>query len=62
MKLFTKLAALVFAIGCIAHAVRLFLKWGITVNGLTVPLWVSYPGMIVAGILAFMLWRESQIK
>lgn len=59
-KPFSKIAALIFAIVCAAHLARLCLGWDITVGHASLPLWVSAPGMLVTGLLAAMVWRESR--
>ncbi len=40
------------------HVVRLMTGLEIVVGGWVVPLWVSAPGAIVTGGLAYMLWKE----
>ena len=58
MKPFTKIAIAIFSLICLVHIVRLVVGLDITVGGWVVPLWVSVPGAIVTGGLAFMLWKE----
>jgi len=60
MKPFTTIAVLIFSLVAIAHLLRLYFHWEVTVNGLIVPLWVSMAGFIIAGALAVMLWREMR--
>jgi len=62
MRPFTTIAALIFAVVCVAHAVRLCLGWEIIMNGIHIPVWPSGLAMIVTGGLSFMLWRESRSK
>lgn len=59
MKPFTTIAAVIFAIVCVAHVLRLCLGWSVLVNGVALPLWGSGVGAVVSGALAFLLWRES---
>ena len=40
------------------HVVRLMTGLELVVGGWAVPLWVSVPGAIVTGGLAFMIWKE----
>ena len=58
MKPFTTIAIAIFTLICLVHIVRLVVGLDITVGGWAVPLWVSVPGAIVTGGLAFMLWKE----
>ena len=62
MRPFTKIAALFFALVCVAHAVRLLTGWVIHLNGMDIPFWLSVIAMIAAGGLSVMLWRESRAK
>jgi hypothetical protein len=45
-------AGAIFAVGTVAHAVRLATGFEIAVAGFVVPVWVSVPGVLVAGLLA----------
>jgi len=58
VKPFTKIAIAIFSLICLVHIVRLVVGLDITVGGWAVPLWISVPGAIVTGGLAFMLWKE----
>jgi hypothetical protein len=60
MKPFTALAAGVFALIAFMHVLRLLFAWEVTLNGNTIPMWVSVAGMVLAGLLALMLWRENR--
>jgi len=57
---FTTLGALIFALVALLHLLRLLLGWKVTVDGIDVPMWVSVLGMLIAGVLAMMLWREAR--
>lgn len=41
-----------FAVGAVAHAVRLIAGFEIIVAGVMVPVWMSLPGALIAGMLA----------
>lgn len=60
MKPFTTIAIAVFALMALAHAYRLATGCEVVVNGMTVPMWASVVGLVVAAGLAVMLWRESR--
>jgi hypothetical protein len=60
MKPFTTIAAVVFALVAVVHLHRLFAGWEVLVSGVAVPMWASGIGVVVAGGLAVMLWRESR--
>ena len=59
MKPFSTVAAVVLALVALAHLLRLVYGWEVTLAGWIVPLWVSVVGLIVAGGLAAMVWREA---
>ncbi len=60
MKPFTTIGAVVFALVAIAHLLRLIFNWVVTIDGITVPYWVSILGLLIPAILAVMLFREAQ--
>jgi len=60
MKPFTKIASLLFALIAIAHLYRLVRPFEFAIAGCNIPQWASLGGALVAGILAFMLHRESR--
>jgi hypothetical protein len=60
MKPFTAIAVAVFAIVAVCHLLRLFAGWEVVVGGLGIPMWVSWIGLIFAGVLAVMVWRENR--
>jgi hypothetical protein len=60
MKPFTAIGAAVLALVALVHLHRLFTGWAIIVAGFSVPVWWSAPGVIIAGGLAFLLWREAR--
>lgn len=59
-KPFTMLAAAIFALIALAHAYRLATGCEVVVNGTTVPMWLSWVGLVVAAGLAVMVWREAR--
>jgi hypothetical protein len=58
MKPFTIIAIVIFALVSLVHFLRLFLGWEVIVNAVVIPMWISVFGFVVAGVLAFMIWRE----
>ena len=45
-------SGIIFATGAIAHGVRLTTGFEIIVGGFVVPVWVSFPGVLIATLLA----------
>jgi hypothetical protein len=60
MKPFTTIAIAVFTLVAVAHLLRLVFGWEVVVTGYVVPVWWSALGLIVAGGLALMVWREAR--
>ena len=59
-KPFTLIAALIFAIVALLHVYRLFTQFQVVLGSHAIPMWVSYVGVLVPGLLAIMLYRESR--
>ena len=60
MKPFTTIAVAVFALVAIVHLIRLFVGWEVIVSGFVIPVWWSALGLVIAGGLALMVWREAR--
>jgi hypothetical protein len=59
VKPFTTIAVAVFTLMAIVHLVRLFVGWEVVVTGFVIPVWWSGVGLVIAGGLALMVWREA---
>ncbi len=59
MKPFTTIAIVIFSLVAVLHVLRLIFGWQAVIDGLVIPMWASVVGLIIAGWLAIMLWRES---
>ncbi len=57
---FSILATAVFTLVAFAHLHRLVFQWEVVANGTQIPLWTSVLGVLVAGVLAVGVWRESR--
>ncbi|NQV57487.1 MAG: hypothetical protein HQ503_16620 [Rhodospirillales bacterium] len=53
-------AGLIFTAGTIVHLVRLTVGLEISIGGISVPLWISYPGVVVAALLAVWMVVAAQ--
>jgi len=60
VKPFTTFAIVVFSLVAVLHVLRLMFRWEVVINGLVMPMWVSVVGIIVAGGLALLVWREAK--
>jgi len=59
-KPFTSIAVIVFLLIALLQLLRFVLGWEVTLNGATVPVWLSGVAFVVAGALAAMVWRENR--
>ena len=57
---FTTVAAIVFTVVALVHLYRLFTGFQVILGSHTIPMWVSYFGVLVPGLLAYMLIKESR--
>ncbi len=60
MKTGSLLAIILLTLVAITHLLRLIDGTEVVVDGTTVPLWVSAVGVIVPGLIAWLLWKESK--
>ena len=60
MKPFSTAAAVLLGLVALAHLYRVIQPFEVTVAGDAIPQWVSVVGVIVAGGISLMLWRESR--
>ena len=52
-KTFALLAGVILALVAVFHLLRIFMGWPAVISSWTVPMWVSWLGLIVAGGLAY---------
>ena len=57
---FTWIASVIFALMALIHLYRLFTHFQIILGSHTIPMWCSYVGVVVAGVLSWMLCREAR--
>lgn len=56
---FCKVAAAIFCIVALAHAARLALDVPIQIGATLIPMWVSWPGLLLAGGLGVWGFRSG---
>lgn len=59
-KPFTWIAAAIFAVVALIHAVRVFTNFQVILGSHHIPMWVSYVGIVVPAFLSWMLCREAR--
>src|SRR5258705_13167469 len=58
-KTFSIVTGVIFAAVALFHLVRIYMDWPVIIGGWSVPMWVSWIGLVVAGGVAFS-GRNSQ--
>jgi Mn2+/Fe2+ NRAMP family transporter len=56
-KMFCKLAGIIFTLVALFHLVRIYMDWPVMIADWSVPKWLSWVGLIVAGGLALFGFR-----
>ncbi len=49
---FCIVAGLIFAVVALLHLLRIYMDWPVVIGDWSVPMWVSWIALVVAGILA----------
>lgn len=52
-KTFDLLAGIIFALVALLHLLRIYMGWPAVIDDWTVPMWLSWLGLVVAGGLAY---------
>jgi hypothetical protein len=59
-KTFSIMAGVIFAVVALAHLVRIYMDWPIVIADWSVPMWVSWIALVVAGGLAYLGLRPAR--
>ena len=59
-RTFCMIASVVFGIVAIFHAARIWMDWPAVIGGWSVPMWVSWIGLVVAGALSYFGFRSAR--
>ena len=60
MKTGSLLAVIVFVLVAIAHLMRIATDTEIVIGGSNIPQWISLVGVVVPGLITWLLWKESK--
>jgi hypothetical protein len=52
-KTFILIAGVIFAIVALAHLLRILMGWPIEIDNWTVPMWLSWIALVIAGGLSY---------
>lgn len=56
-KTFFVATSVVFSLVTIVHALRIIRSWEAVIGGFTVPIWVSWLAVVIAGTLAYQSFK-----
>jgi hypothetical protein len=59
-KIFSLIAAAVFSLVALGHAIRFLRGWHVVIGDLSVPVWISWIGLAIARYLAYEGFRLSR--
>jgi len=59
-KTYMMVTATLFLVMAIIHLLRIILGWQVEIGGLSIPFWVSWLGVLVAGALAYFGFTEKR--
>jgi len=59
-KTYMTVTATLFLIVAIMHLLRIIFGWPVEIGGLSIPLWVSWLGVLVAGGLAYFGFTQNR--
>jgi len=59
-KTFSLVAGVIFAVVALAHLARIVMDWSVIIADWSIPMWVSWIALVVAGGLALLGLRLSQ--
>ena len=59
-KTYMRVTATLFLIVAIMHLLRIIFGWPVEIGGLSIPLWVSWLGVLVAGGLAYFGFTQNR--
>lgn len=52
--------ATLFLVVAIMHLLRIIFGWQVEIGGLSIPFWVSWLGVLVAGVLAYFGFTQKR--
>jgi len=61
-RTYSLIAGIIFSLVALLHAFRLFYGWHVTIEGLVVPIWISWIGLVIAGYLAYQGFRLARMQ
>jgi hypothetical protein len=59
-RLFSLVAGIIFSLVALLHALRLLRGWHVVIGDLSVPVGLSWLGLVIAGYLAYQGFRSSR--
>ncbi|MEJ7745987.1 MAG: hypothetical protein WKF61_04380 [Luteimonas sp.] len=60
MKPFTTITTIFLGLLALMQLTRFVMRWDVSVNSMSIPVWISAVAFLIAGGLALMLWKENR--
>ena len=61
-RTFSLITAVLFSLIALLHVARLLRGWQVTIEGVVVPIWISWIGVAIAAYLAYQGFRLARTK
>jgi uncharacterized protein involved in cysteine biosynthesis len=61
-KIYMTVTATLFLVVAIMHLLRIIFGWQVEIGGLSIPFWVSWLGVLVAGALAYLGFTDHAMN
>jgi hypothetical protein len=59
-KTYNIVTGTIFLVVAIVHFARIIFSWQMVVGGLVIPIWISWIGLVVAGVIAYLGFKLSK--
>jgi len=59
-RTYSLIPGIIFSLVALLHALRLLRGWHVVIGDLSVPVWVSWLGLVIAGYLAYQGFQLSR--
>jgi hypothetical protein len=59
-RTYSLIAGIIFSLVALLHALRLLRGWHVVIGDLSLPVWVSWLGLVIAGYLGYQGFRLSR--
>ena len=61
-KAYNTITAALFLVIAVLHLARIIFSWPAQIGGLDIPLWASWPALVIAGALAYFGFAQNTYR